>query len=55
MSIVCLRASFFFFFEPHSSAREGSDFDDCDVNHRRIKTMSHSPKAAITGIKPSRT
>lgn len=30
-------------------------FDDCDVNHSRIKTMTHSPKAAIIGIKPQWT
>lgn len=28
------------------------NFDDCDVNHSCIKTMSHSQKAAIIGIKP---
>lgn len=27
-------------------------FDDCGVKHSCIKTMSHSPKAAIIGINP---
>lgn len=42
-------------FELHSSAalneHAENNFDDCDVNHSCIKTMSHS-KAAIIGIKP---
>lgn len=56
---VCFFFPFLFFFVLHSFAalnkHTENNSDDCDVNHSCIKTMTHSPKAAIIGIKPSCT
>lgn len=44
-------------FELHSSAalnkHTENNFDDCDVNHSCIKTMSHSPKLQLLVLNPS--